>query len=81
MKLDRREVQYRPNIFQGRNRGCGQRQDRYRSRDGSHSREHGQHNNNSRGRRNYNNGNYNNGNYRSNYRDNSRSRSRGRNEI
>ena len=27
MKLDRREVQYRPKIFQGRNRGCGQRQD------------------------------------------------------
>ena len=36
--LDRRKAQYRPNILQGRNRGCRQRQDRYRSRDRSHSR-------------------------------------------
>ena len=79
MKLDGREAQYRPKIFQGRNRGCRQRQHRYRSRDGSHSRECGQHNNNSRGRRNYDNGNYSDRNYRSNYGDNSRSRNRGRN--
>ena len=41
IKLDRREAQYRPKIFRGRNRGCGQRQDRYRPRDRSYSREHG----------------------------------------
>ena len=72
MKLDRRESQYRHKIFQGRNRGFRQRQDRYRSRDRSHSREHGRYNSN-RGRRNYNN-NYNDRNYRSNYGDNSRSK-------
>ena len=44
MKLDKREAQYRPKISQ--NRGCRQRQGRYRSRDRSHSREHGQYNNN-----------------------------------
>ena len=81
MKLDKREAQYRPKIFQGRNRGCRQKQDRYRSRDRSHSRECGQYNNNNRGRRNYNNGNCNDRNYRSNYRDNSRSRNRGRNNT
>ena len=75
MKLDRREAQYRPKIFQGRNRGPGQRQDRYRSRDRSNSRECGQYNNNNRARRNYN-SNYNDRNYRSNYRDNSRSGNR-----
>ena len=43
MKLDRRETQYRPGIYQGRNRGCSQRQDSYRSRDRSYSRDHSQH--------------------------------------
>ena len=62
MKLDRRETQYRPKIYQGRNRGCGQRQDNYRLREGSYNRDHGQYNN--RGRRNYNNDR----NYRPNYR-------------
>ena len=52
MKLDRREAQYRPKIFQGRNRGCRQRQDRFRSRDRFHSRECSQYKNNNRGRRN-----------------------------
>ena len=42
-KLDRRESQYKPKIFQGRNRGCRQKQDR------SYSREHSPYNNN-RGR-------------------------------
>ena len=51
MKLDRKENQYRPRIYQDRNRGCGQRQDSYRSRDRSYSRDHSQYNNN-RGRRN-----------------------------
>ena len=60
MKLDKREAQYRPKIFQNR----GQRQDRYRSRNRSYSRQCGQYNNNNRGRRgNYNNS-YNNRNYR-----------------
>ena len=27
MKLDKQETQYKPKIYQGRNRGCGQRQD------------------------------------------------------
>ena len=72
-KLDRKENQYKPKIYQGRNRGCRQRQDR--SRDRSYSREHGPYNNN-RGRRgNYNN-NYNDRNYRSSYRSNKRSRNR-----
>ena len=41
-KLDRREnaVQYKPKIYQGRNRGCRQRQNRYGCRDRSFSREH-----------------------------------------
>ena len=40
-KLDRREnsVQYKPKIYQGRNRGCRQRHNRYGSRDRSYSRE------------------------------------------
>ena len=40
-KLNRREntVQYKPKIYQGRNRGYRQRQDRYGSRDRSYSRE------------------------------------------
>ena len=69
-KLDRREDQYRPRIYQGRGRGCSYRQNNYRSRNRSYSRD--QYQNNYRGRANYNNrgGNRN---YRSNYRDNSRS--------
>ena len=69
MKLDRRETQYRPRIYQGRNRGHSQRQDSYRSRDRSCSRVHGQYNID-RGRRNYNNDR----NYRPYYRARSRSR-------
>ena len=68
MKLDRRETQYRPRIYPGRNRGHGQRQDSYRPRDSSYSRECSQYNNN-RGRRNYNNDR----NYRPNYRARNRS--------
>ena len=69
-KLDRREDQYRPRIYQGRGRGCIYRQNNYTSRNISYSRD--QYQNNYRGRGNYNNkgGNRN---YRSNYRDNSRS--------
>ena len=64
-KLDRREDQHRPRIYQGRGRGCGYRQINYRSRNRSYSRDWYQ--NNYRGRGNYNNrgGNRN---YRSNYR-------------
>ena len=40
MKMDRRETQYRPRVYQGRNRGCGNRQDNYRSRERSFSRDH-----------------------------------------
>ena len=68
MKLDRRETQYRPKVYQARNRGCSQRQDSCRSRDRSYSRDHGQCNN--RGRGNYNNDR----NYRPNYRARDRSR-------
>ena len=31
-KLDRREDQYRPIVYQGRSRGCGYRQNNYGSR-------------------------------------------------
>ena len=34
MKLGRKEAQYKPKICQGINRGCGQRQDNYRFREG-----------------------------------------------
>ena len=67
MKLDRRETQYRPKIYQGRNRGCRQRQDSYRPWDWSYSRDCGQYN---RGRGNYNN----NRGDRPNYRARNRSR-------
>ena len=67
MKLDKKETQYRPKVYQGRNRGYGQRQVRYRSRDRSYSRGHGQCN--YRGRRNY----------RFNYRNRNRSRNGYRN--
>ena len=68
-KLDRRDDQYRPRIYQGRNRGCSYRQNNYRSRNRSYSRDWYQ--NNYRGRGNYNRGG--NRNYRSNDRDSSRS--------
>ena len=47
-KLYRKEstVQYKPKIFQGRNRRCRQRQDRYGSRDRSYNRECGPYNGN-----------------------------------
>ena len=50
-KLDRRDDQYRPRIYQGRNRGCSYRQNTYRSRNRYYSREWYQ--NNYRGRGNY----------------------------
>ena len=71
-KLDRREDQYRPRIYQGRGRGHGYRQNNYMSRNRSYSRDWYQ--NNYRGRGNYNRGG--NRNYRSNYWDSSRSRDR-----
>ena len=52
-KLDRREDQYRLRVYQGRGRGCGYRQNNYRSRNRSYSKD--QYQNNYRGRRNYNN--------------------------
>ena len=38
-KLDRREDQYRPRVYQGRSRGCGYRQNNYGSRNRSYSRD------------------------------------------
>ena len=38
-KLDRRQDQYRPRIYQGRGRGCGYRQNSYRARNRSYSRD------------------------------------------
>ena len=54
-KLDRKDnsSQYKPRIHPGRNRGCGQRQNRYSSRERSYSRDRGPYNNSSRNRRNY----------------------------
>ena len=34
-KLNRREDQYRPRVYQGRSRGCGYRQNNYGSRNRS----------------------------------------------
>ena len=66
-KLDRREDQYRPRVYQGRGRGCGYRQNNYRSQNRSYS--SNQYHNNYRGRGSYNNrgGNRN---YRPNHTDN-----------
>ena len=50
-KLDRRDNQYRPRIYQGGNRGHGYRQNNYRSRNRSYSRDRYQ--NNYRGTGNY----------------------------
>ena len=44
MKLDKQETQYKPKVYQGRNRGCRQRQDSYRSWDRSYSRDCNQYN-------------------------------------
>ena len=54
-KLDRKDnsSQYKPRIHQGRNRRCGQRQNRYSSRERSYSRDRGPYNNSGRNRRNY----------------------------
>ena len=54
-KLDRKDnsSHYKPRIHPGRNRGCGQRQNRYSSRERSYSRDSGPYNNNGRKRRNY----------------------------
>ena len=68
-KLDRREDQYRTRVYQSRGRGCSYRQNNYRSRNRSYSRD--QYQNNYRSRGNYNNRGGN-GNYRSNYRNNNR---------
>ena len=65
-KLDRKDnsAQYKPRIHQGRNRTCGQRQNRYGSRDRSYTRERGPYNS-GRNRRNYqNDNNYGNRGYR-----------------
>ena len=45
MNLDKQDTQYKPKVYQGRNRGCRQRQDSYRSRDRSYSRDCNQYNN------------------------------------
>ena len=42
MKMDKKESQYKPRVYQGRNRGCSYRQDNYRSRERSYSRDHAQ---------------------------------------
>ena len=42
MKVDRREAQYRPTVYQNRNRGCRQRQENHRPRNRSQSRDRGQ---------------------------------------
>ena len=44
MKMDRRETQYRPRVYQGRNIGCSNRQDNYRSREKFYSRDCTQYN-------------------------------------
>ena len=77
-KLDKRDnpPQCKPRIHPGRNRGCGQRQSRYNSRDRSYSRDRGPYNNNNRNRRNYQNHNhYGLGNYRNRSRDSQNNRS------
>ena len=69
MKLDRREAQYRPTVYQNRGRGCRQRQNKnYRNRNRSYSRDRGQSYNRGRGNFQYNR------NYKPNYRARSRSR-------
>ena len=64
-KLDRKDnsTQYKPRIHPGRNRGCGQRQNRYGSRHRSYSRDRGPYNS-GRNRSYQNNNNYCNGSYR-----------------
>ena len=49
-KLDRREDQYRPRIYQGRGRGHGYKQNNYRSRNRSYSRDWYQNNYRERGK-------------------------------
>ena len=72
-KLDRREDQYRPIVYQGRNQGQGYRRNNYNSRNRLYSRDRYQIN--YRGRRNY--GNRGDSrNHRLNYRDSSISRDR-----
>ena len=65
MKLDRQESQYRPAVYQNRNRGCLQRQSNYEYRNRSYSQDRKQP---YRGRGNFR---YNNRGYRSNYRNRS----------
>ena len=65
IKMDKKDSQYKPRVYQGRNRGHSYRQDNYRSRERSYSRDCAQYD---RGR-----GNYNNRGYRSNYGARSRS--------
>ena len=85
-KLDKREntAQYKPRIYQGRNRGHGQRQSRYGSRNRSYSRKQGPYNSSTSRRSYQNNNNYsgrnyrprntnNNGEYQTNYSYNDRS--------
>ena len=39
IKMDKKEPQYKPRVYQGRNRGHSYRQDNYRSRERSYSRD------------------------------------------
>ena len=59
-KLDRKDnfIPYKPRIHPARNRGCGQRQNRYDSRDRSYSRERGPYNSGRNRRKYQNNNNY-----------------------
>ena len=59
-KLDRKDnsSSYKPRIHPGRKRGCGQRQNRYTSRERSYTRDRNPYNNNGRNRRNYQNQNH-----------------------
>ena len=40
IKMDKKESQYKPRVYQGTNRGHGYRQENYRSRERSYSTDH-----------------------------------------
>ena len=71
MKLDRQEAQYRPAVYQNRDRGCRQKQNNYGHRNRSYSQDRNQSYNRGRGNFHYNRG------YRPHYRARSRSRNYG----
>ena len=50
MKLDRQEAQYRPAVYQNRDRGCKQRQNNYEYRNRSYSQDRNQSYNRGRGK-------------------------------